>query len=207
MKNADLSIIFSVQGTGGNLTGPDLENRVGDQDIGSPGGPVSSGLQVPSELGFYPARTRHPWWASCGVFPSKCPSFAPLELSNTPCWLFSPLEDNQWGGCCLDPKKSRRELFQQIFALGIFWGGVSHCTSTPLIVALSLGHSDITRVRPSSPVVKKIIWIASKKILKLLRQLAPLMFLICVQAFRDPLCGELPHSFISHSIDLIQMWK
>ena len=32
-----------------------------------------------------------------------------------------------------------------------------------------------------------------KKIQKLLRRLAPLTFLICVQAFRDPLRGELPH--------------
>jgi hypothetical protein len=29
---------------------PDPENRVGDQDTGSSGGPVSSVLQVPSEL-------------------------------------------------------------------------------------------------------------------------------------------------------------
>jgi len=46
----------------------------------------------------------------------------------------------------------RRELFQQIFALRIFWGGVSHYATTPLIVALSLGHSDITRFRPWSPI-------------------------------------------------------
>jgi len=31
--------------------GPDPENRVGDQDIGSPGQPVSSGLQVHGERG------------------------------------------------------------------------------------------------------------------------------------------------------------
>ena len=42
---------FSVQGTDGSPTGPDLENRVGDQDTGSSGRPVSSGLQVPCELG------------------------------------------------------------------------------------------------------------------------------------------------------------
>jgi len=30
-------------------TGPDPENRVGDQGIGSPGRPVSSGLQLPGE--------------------------------------------------------------------------------------------------------------------------------------------------------------
>jgi len=33
----------------------------------------------------------------------------------------------------------------------------------------------------------------AKKIPKLLRRLAPLTFLIHVQAFQDPLCGELPH--------------
>jgi len=46
---ANFQLFFSVQGTGGSLTGPDPENRVGDQDIGSPGRPVSSGLQVPGE--------------------------------------------------------------------------------------------------------------------------------------------------------------
>jgi len=46
----------------------------------------------------------------------------------------------------------RREIFQRIFALGIFWGGVSRYATTPLIVALSPGHSDKTRVRPSSPI-------------------------------------------------------
>ena len=49
-------------------------------------------------------------------------------------------------------KKSRREIFQRIFALGIFWGGVSRYAATPVIVALSSGHSDIARFRPWSPV-------------------------------------------------------
>ena len=35
----DISIVFSVQGTGGSPTGSDPENRVGDQYIGSPGRP------------------------------------------------------------------------------------------------------------------------------------------------------------------------
>ena len=52
----------------------------------------------------------------------------------------------------LDPKKSRLELFQRIFALGIFWDGVSRYATTPLIVALSPGYSDITRFRPWSPI-------------------------------------------------------
>ena len=61
MKNSDITIVFSVQGTGGSPTGSDLENRVGDQDIGNPGRPVSSGLLVPGEPGHCLARTRPPW--------------------------------------------------------------------------------------------------------------------------------------------------
>ena len=79
---------FSVQGTGGSPTGPHPENWVGDQDIESPGRPVSSGLQVPSELGHCRARTRPTWWLSCGVFPSKCPSIAPAEYSVLIVWPF-----------------------------------------------------------------------------------------------------------------------
>jgi len=85
-KNDDLSIVFSVQGTGGSSTGTDPENRMGDQDTESPGRAVSSGLQVPSEPRHSRARTRPPWWPSRGVFPSKCPSIAPAEMINTPHW-------------------------------------------------------------------------------------------------------------------------
>ena len=49
---------FSVQGTGGSQTGPDPENRVGDQDTGSTVRPVSSELQVPGETGHCRAITR-----------------------------------------------------------------------------------------------------------------------------------------------------
>ena len=84
-KNGDISI-FSVQGRGGCPTGPNPENRVGDQDNGSPGRPVSSGLLVSGEPGHCRARTRPPWWTSHGVFPSECPSIAPAEVSNTPRW-------------------------------------------------------------------------------------------------------------------------
>jgi len=52
---------FSVQGTAGSPTGPNPENRVSGQDIGSPGRPVSSGLQVPGEPGHCNVRTRLPW--------------------------------------------------------------------------------------------------------------------------------------------------
>ena len=52
---------FSFQRIGGSPTGPDSGNRVGDQDTGSPGRPVSSGLQVPGEPWHSRARKRHPW--------------------------------------------------------------------------------------------------------------------------------------------------
>jgi hypothetical protein len=42
-------LFFLDQGTGGSLTVPDPENRVSDQDIGRPGKPVSSGLQLSGE--------------------------------------------------------------------------------------------------------------------------------------------------------------
>jgi len=38
-----------------------------------------------------------------------------------------------------------------MFTFRIFWGGVSRYAATPLIVALSPGHSDITRFHPWSP--------------------------------------------------------
>jgi len=57
---ATLSIVFLFQGTGSIPTEPDPENRVGDQDIGSPDRPVSSILQVPGEPGHCRARTKPP---------------------------------------------------------------------------------------------------------------------------------------------------
>ena len=75
---------FSVQGTGGSPTGPHPENRFDDQDTGSPGRPVSSGLQVPGEPGHCRSRTRPPWLTPRSVFLSKCPSIAPVEMKNIP---------------------------------------------------------------------------------------------------------------------------
>ena len=50
------------------------------------------------------------------------------------------------------PKKSRRELFQRFLHSEFFGGGVSRYAATPLIVALSPDHSDITTFRPWSPI-------------------------------------------------------
>jgi hypothetical protein len=57
---ANFQLFFSVQGPGGSHTGPDPETRVGDQENGSPGRPVSSGLQVAGEQGHCRARIRLP---------------------------------------------------------------------------------------------------------------------------------------------------
>ena len=72
---------------------------------------------------------------------------------------------------------------------------MSRYAATPLIVVLSPGHSDITRFRPWSLIATGNHLDRAKKIKfqKLLIRLAPLTFLIRVQAFRDPLRGELPH--------------
>ena len=86
-KTATIQFFFSIQGQCSSPTRPDLENRLlGDQDAVSQGRPLSSGMQVPSEPGHCRARTRPLWWTSLGVFPSKCPSIAPAEISNTPRW-------------------------------------------------------------------------------------------------------------------------
>jgi len=50
-ENGNLSIVFSIQGTGGSPTGPDLENRVGDQDTGSQVGQFLLGCKCPVSRG------------------------------------------------------------------------------------------------------------------------------------------------------------
>ena len=111
-----------------------------------------------------------------------------LHVDSLALWKIINEEDG-----VLIPKKSRRELFQRIFALGIFCGAVSRYAATSLIVALSPGYSDITRFRPWSPVAtgNHLDW--AEKNPELLRRLAPLTVLIRVQAFRDSLRGELSH--------------
>ena len=42
---------FSIQGTAGSPKGPGPENRVGEQEMEKQGRLISSGLQVPGDLG------------------------------------------------------------------------------------------------------------------------------------------------------------
>jgi len=68
---------------------------------------------------------------------------------------------------------------------------VSRYAAIPVIVALSPGHSDITIIRPWSPIATGNHLDRAEKIPNLLRRLAPLTFLIRFQSFQDPLRGEL----------------
>ena len=70
---------------------------------------------------------------------------------------------------------------------------MSRYAVNPLIVALSPGHSDITRFRPWSPIATRNYLDRTEKIPDLLKRLTPLTFLIRFQAFRDALRGDLPH--------------
>ena len=49
-------------------------------------------------------------------------------------------------------QKIKARTFPVDFCTRNFWGGVSHYAATPLFVASSLGHSDITRFLPWSPI-------------------------------------------------------
>ena len=92
-------------------------------------------------------------------------------------------------GVLIPKNRGRRELFQRIFWARNFLGrgGVSRYAATPLIVALSPGHSDITRFRPWSPIAtgNHLDRAEPKKFKNLLRRMAPLTFFIRVQAFRN----------------------
>ena len=70
---------------------------------------------------------------------------------------------------------------------------MSRYAATPLIVALSPVHSDITRFRPRPTIATGNHLDRAEKIPNLFRRLAPLTFLIHIPAFWDPLRVELPH--------------
>jgi hypothetical protein len=76
-KIANFQSLFTVNTTVRSTTGPDPENRVGDQETGSPGKPVSSGLQTTGEPGCFSARTKpigHPeafFMQNCFQLPQK----------------------------------------------------------------------------------------------------------------------------------------
>jgi len=189
-KNGDISIVFSVQGTGGSPTGLDPENRVGDQDTGSPGRPVSSGLQGPVSRSIVVQEQDPLGDLPAALFLQNVLQLHQQRYTALIVWKIINEED-----AVLIPKKSKRELFPADFCTrNFFWGGVSRYAATPLIVALSAGRSDISRFRRRSPIATGNHLDRAEKLPDLLRRPAPLTFSIRVQAFRDPLDGELPHA-------------
>jgi len=69
-----------------------------------------------------------------------------LRVDSLALWKIINVED-----AVLIPKMEAR-TFPSDFCTRNFWGGVSRYVATPLIVALSSGHSAITRFRPWSPI-------------------------------------------------------
>jgi len=70
---------------------------------------------------------------------------------------------------------------------------VSRYAATPLNVALSPGHSDITKFRPWSPIATGNHLDRAEKNSKIPQTTGTVDFLIRVQAFLDLLRGEFPH--------------
>jgi len=96
-------------------------------------------------------------------------------------------------GDVLIPKNQGDNFSPVFFAHRIFWGGVSRYAATPYIAALSPVHCDITRFHLWLPIATGNHLGRPEIIPTLLRGLAPLTFLIRIQAIRDPLGGELQH--------------
>jgi hypothetical protein len=147
-KNGDLSVAFSVHGAGGSPTGSDPEIRVGDQDIGSSGRPVSSWLQVPGEPRHCRARTT---LASAAFFPQNAlhlqqQRWVILRVDSLALWKIINWGMPSWS------QKIEARTFLSDFCTRSFWCWVSCYAAIPLIVALSPGHSDLTTFRPWSPI-------------------------------------------------------
>ena len=90
--------------------------------------------------------------------------------------------------------KNRGENFSSGFLNSEFLGGgVSRYAATPLIVALSPGHSDINRFRLWSPIATGNHLDRAEKIPKVAQTTGTVDVLIRFQAFRDLFREQLPH--------------
>jgi len=93
----------------------------------------------------------------------------------------------------LIPKNRGENFSTRYLHSEFFWGGVSRYAATALIVALSPGHSDTTRFRPWSKIATGNHLDRAEKVPKVAQTIGTVDVLIHIQAFRDPLRGELPH--------------
>ena len=78
---------------------------------------------------------------------------------------------------------------------------MSRYAATPLIVALSPGHSDITRFRPWSPIATGDRFDRSERIPKVAQTTGTVDVFDPIQAFRYALRGELPHIQIFMNVE------
>ena len=117
--------MFSVQGTGGSPTGSDPENRVGDQDTGSPSRPVSSRLQVFGETGHFRTRTRPPCELTAAFFLQNVLQLHHrrriiLRVDSSALWNIINEEDD-----FLIPKNRGENFSSGFLHLEFFWGAGS----------------------------------------------------------------------------------
>ena len=115
--------------------------------------PVTRGIIV---------QERDPWWTSRGGFLQnvlQLPHQRWIILRVDSLVLWSVINEEDAVFIHPHPQKKKRQIkegiFQRIFALGFFWGGKNRYDATPLTVALSAVHSDITRFRPWSPIATR----------------------------------------------------
>ena len=73
-----------------------------------------------------------------------------LRVDSLALWKIINVQDD-----VLIPKNLGDNFSSGFLHSEFFWGGVSRYAATPLIVALSPGHSDITRFRPRSPIATR----------------------------------------------------
>ena len=111
-----------------------------------------------------------------------------LRVDSLALWKIINEED-----AVLIPTNQGENFSSGFFALGIFWGGVSRYAATSLVVALSPGHSDITRFRPWSPITTGNHSDHAEKVPTVAQMNGTFDVFARVQAFWDPLCGELLH--------------
>jgi len=100
---------------------------------------------------------------------------------------------NEEDAVLIPKNRIEARTFPADFCTRIFWGGASQYAATPLIVALSPGHNDITKFRPWSPIATGNHLDRAEKVPNVAQMTGTVDFLIRALAFRDPLRGQLPH--------------
>ena len=87
-KNGELSIVFFFQPREQVVVRRGQIRRIGllIKKLEAHVGQFLLSCKCPVNRGIVVQEQDPPWWSSRGVFPSKCPSIAPAEMSNTPRW-------------------------------------------------------------------------------------------------------------------------